>query len=87
MSRQTRNAKPIMVSHKFLKYYFSNLKSENDKTTKKRYTHFWLFTLDSDQRQSINLISSNRSTKPILVSYEFSKFNLITSSLSMLKQP
>ena len=39
-SRQTRNAKLIMVSHKFLKDYFSNLKSENDKTTKKRYTHF-----------------------------------------------
>ena len=49
-----------MVSHKFLKDYFSNLKSENDKTTKKRYTHFWLITLESDQRQSINLISSNK---------------------------
>ena len=38
-----------MVSHKFLKDYFSNLKSENDKTTKKRYTHSWLITLESDQ--------------------------------------
>ena len=49
-----------MISHKFLKVYFSNLNAENDKTAKKRNAHFWLITLESDQRQSINLISSNK---------------------------
>ena len=54
-----------------LKVYFSNLKSENDKTTKKYTPIFgnslWILTKDNLKSSS----HQTRSAKPILVSYEF----------------